>query len=185
MIQAFDQVHAIMVAASFNVEDWVKLEWVPKKILTAKIDIHCSLGPSASGQERGKGSAFCLVPFTNQLKGIDPDVQCGNTEIKTDVTIPHVKNGDVLVLKEPTNYDVVMEGDATTAWHNSHGDFILDAFWKMDRTIKEEQANMKMSQVTVTLGYSATLPGIAERGGSRYVYVYVRNIYIIYTYIYI
>ena len=50
-------------------------DWVPKKILRAKIEISCSSGGSADGQARGKDLAFYLVPFTNQLKAVATDTQ--------------------------------------------------------------------------------------------------------------
>jgi hypothetical protein len=37
----------------------------------------------------------------------------------------------------------------------------------MERTDKEANANMRMTDVLVTLGHSATLPGIADRGGGH------------------
>jgi hypothetical protein len=142
-------------------------DWVPRKILSAKRDIGCSPGGSADGQARGKDVSFCLIPFTNQLKGIDMDIQCASNEIKTDIKIPGTVPEEVLVLKDPTIYDHVVGEEATKMWRKEHGEFILDAFWKMERTDREANANMRMTDVIITLGYGVTLPGIAERGGGH------------------
>ena len=83
--------------------------------------------------------------------------------IKIPGTVPQV----VLVLTDPTNYDHVVGEGATKLWRKENIESILAAFWKVDRTDRVANANMRVTDGSITPGYAVTLPGIADRGGGH------------------
>lgn len=146
-------------SAGFDMEEWVKVEMLPKKKVMAKRDIAPANDSASPGAAK-----FYILPHTNRLGQIEKDL---SGFLKTSVEVPGAEPAEVITLQDPNRYSICTDEAAEDAWQKQNGPFVLEVFWRVQRQTRPGMCNMEIRECVVNTTGAVTLCDNRMAGGCR------------------